>query len=297
MPVIPARFRPLPGLVLATAGALALLASPLQAQVRTPTPTPPPTPTLKPVAAAPALPARPPGMSANIHVHGHWTIVVRNKDGSVAARREFENSLQFAGSALLPIVLGGYGTPGTWVIMLSGASNTDSGPCTISSMAIVGPNGGTPEFNSCWISSASLCSLPDFASNNNCSPGLAVSLINSGSVGFNSSIYDYVNLQLTGLAKMTEATQGTIDNVATALVLCNSPTGSLSTDTQPLSNLASLSTATPGACTIEGAPSILRPGPGGAGDFWTFTSTAVPGGPISVLPQQTVQVTVVISFS
>ncbi len=295
MPVIPARFRPLPGLLLAAAGALALLASPLPAQVRTPTPTPTPTPTLKPVAAAPALPARPPGMSANVHVHGHWTIVVRNKDGSVAARREFENSLQFAGSALLPIVLGGYGTPGNWTILLSGASNTDPGPCSISSTAVPGPNGGIPMYNACWISTASICSLGGLL--NNCSPGLAVSLINSGSFGFNSSIYDYVNLQLTGLATMTEATQGTIDNVATALVLCNSSTGSLSTDTQPLSNLASLSTATPGACTIGGAPSVLRPGPGAAGDFWTFTSTAVPGGPISVLPQQTVQVTVVISFS
>jgi hypothetical protein len=35
----------------------------------------------------------------------------------------------------------------------------------------------------------------------------------------------------------------------------------------------------------------------GYGVLQGFTATAVPGGPISVVPKQTVQVTVVISFS
>src|SRR5262245_3834484 len=33
------------------------------------------------------------GPQESIKVHGHWTIVIRNKDGSVDSRHEFNNSL------------------------------------------------------------------------------------------------------------------------------------------------------------------------------------------------------------
>lgn len=57
------------------------------------------------------------GRTEGIKVHGHWTITVRNADGSVASRNEFENSLSpTTGSAALVQMLGRTATPGLWSI-------------------------------------------------------------------------------------------------------------------------------------------------------------------------------------
>lgn len=64
------------------------------------------------------------GQYDGIKVHGHWTIVVHNKDGSVASRAEFENSLvsgQVGGGLLLTSVLARQTTIGYWVVQLGGA--------------------------------------------------------------------------------------------------------------------------------------------------------------------------------
>ncbi len=87
-----------------------------------------------PKAAASATPAAKAGPSKGgnregIKVHGHWVIEVKNPDGTVTARREFENSLVISGglsdgAALLAGLLGRVVTPGGWVITLA---NTPSG--------------------------------------------------------------------------------------------------------------------------------------------------------------------------
>ncbi len=57
------------------------------------------------------------GRTEGIKVHGHWTITVRNADGSVASRNEFENSLSSGtGNAALVQILGRTMTPGLWNI-------------------------------------------------------------------------------------------------------------------------------------------------------------------------------------
>lgn len=89
----------------------------------------------KPSAHAPASGANAPvagaksngGNHEGITVHGHWLIEVRNPDGKVVSRTEFENSLQPAGKVLLAAVLSGY-APGGWMITLNGPSG--EGPCT-----------------------------------------------------------------------------------------------------------------------------------------------------------------------
>jgi hypothetical protein len=53
-----------------------------------------------------------------IKVHGHWTIEVRNPDGSVATHREFENSL--VGPGTLSLFLARQYSVGTWQINLVG---------------------------------------------------------------------------------------------------------------------------------------------------------------------------------
>jgi len=56
------------------------------------------------------------GPREGITVHGHWEIEVRNPDGSLAERREFENALVQTGGQILAQLLGATLSPGPWVI-------------------------------------------------------------------------------------------------------------------------------------------------------------------------------------
>jgi hypothetical protein len=61
------------------------------------------------------------GRNEGIKVHGHWTIEVRNPDGTVATHREFENSLISGitgGATYLAQILGRQMTVGSWAIFL-----------------------------------------------------------------------------------------------------------------------------------------------------------------------------------
>ncbi len=64
------------------------------------------------------------GPQEGIKVHGHWIIDIRDPDGTLVTRREFENSLE--SSHGLPLVLARLKTVGVWSIGLSGSSP----PCT-----------------------------------------------------------------------------------------------------------------------------------------------------------------------
>jgi len=71
----------------------------------------------------------PSGPSEGIKVHGHWKIVVRNPDGSIASSREFENALTKQGKALLITFLSvnnqSVGVADRWGVTLEGPN----GPC------------------------------------------------------------------------------------------------------------------------------------------------------------------------
>jgi hypothetical protein len=61
------------------------------------------------------------GRNEGIKVHGHWTIEVRNPDGTVARHVDFENSLSPGyGAPLLAGLLGHASTVGGWVVRLTG---------------------------------------------------------------------------------------------------------------------------------------------------------------------------------
>jgi hypothetical protein len=64
------------------------------------------------------------GTQEGIKVHGDWTIVIRNQDGSVAARHEFHNAL--TNFTLLPTILAHGGSAGSWGILVDGGP---TGPC------------------------------------------------------------------------------------------------------------------------------------------------------------------------
>jgi len=59
-----------------------------------------------------------------IEVHGHWTIEVRNPDGTLGERREFDNALTGFGSQTLASILGRQSSVGGWTIQLLGSSFT-----------------------------------------------------------------------------------------------------------------------------------------------------------------------------
>lgn len=56
-----------------------------------------------------------------IKVHGHWTIEVKNPDGTVVTHREFENSIQASGTAALSSLLVGNQALGPWQVDLIGS--------------------------------------------------------------------------------------------------------------------------------------------------------------------------------
>jgi hypothetical protein len=113
------------------------------------------------------------GKHEDLKVHGHWSIEVRNPNGTVVTHREFENSLVIdntccTGSGLLASVLGRALTVGPWEVRLSGNNPVCAG------------NG------ECWISESPVCSIPIFASpigqsaaNTSCNLGVAMAQIQS----------------------------------------------------------------------------------------------------------------------
>ena len=62
------------------------------------------------------------GQQEGIKVHGHWTIEVRNPDGTLVTHREFENALTPFGGFSLSLFLTNKKTPGLWSIHLGGAN-------------------------------------------------------------------------------------------------------------------------------------------------------------------------------
>jgi hypothetical protein len=67
------------------------------------------------------------GQKEGIKVHGHWTIDVRNPDGTLVTHREFENALKTTGARAMAQMLGRQASPGIWVVLLANSGGV--GPC------------------------------------------------------------------------------------------------------------------------------------------------------------------------
>jgi hypothetical protein len=88
-----------------------------------------------------------------IKVHGHWTIEVRNPDGSLATHREFENSYDST-TTLLPSILSRTNSVGFWQVVLTTTSalSGQAGP-----QPPCGPSGGA----SCTLEETQWPASPD----------------------------------------------------------------------------------------------------------------------------------------
>ena len=125
-----------------------------------------------------------------IKVHGDWTIVIRNADGSIASRNEFKNALVPVGAGNLASVLAGNSAIGTWMIYFEGG-----GICTT--------------FNSGCVISTPRYALPSILASNNLT-------ITAGTGA------DYGKLFLVGSLKAIGA--GSIGQVATLVMPCAAST-------------------------------------------------------------------------
>lgn len=179
--------------------------------------------------------------SEGIKVHGHWTIEVRNPDGSLSARHEFENGLAEFGQERLPLLLARSNTVGPWAISLTSSTP----PCRA---------GGSPIL--CLLFEP----IPNFTPDGT-SRFATLNLPSVPAAGPNANA-----LVLSG--SLTAAADGSIDDVATIMLVC-------------------LPTKSPSECDRASAV---------AGDGQRF-SRRVLATPIAVVAGQMIQVTVVIRFS
>jgi hypothetical protein len=88
------------------------------------------------LAVAPPRAGAQGGPREGIRVHGDWTIVVRNEDGSIAARHQFRNAL--VNPELLARLLVRGGSTGRWQVQV-GAAGGSPQPCLIPSPPLTVP--------------------------------------------------------------------------------------------------------------------------------------------------------------
>jgi len=232
-----------------------------------------------------------------IKVHGHWVLQVKNADGTLGERREFENSLvtstatsNLSGDQLLGLLLSGNGAPGDPAIAL--VPSVPSGSKDASDYCIAGGILLNENMN-CYVLVTAQSGLGNYFFN--ASNGLTTTL----------TITPPLSWVLAGNYTIPSLTNITF--VQTLLPICVS-TSSAAAGIQEnnLNNLQGSATTrsadlSASACTkFTGQSSGTTLSSGSINDavvIGTFTSTAVGGGPMTVTAGQIVQVTVTITFS
>jgi hypothetical protein len=129
-----------------------------------------------------------------IKVHGHWKIVVKNPDGSVAQTHEFENSLVPKGGGALASILTANVTPGPLAI---GLTTSGTSICATANCVLV-PNPSV---------SVGLALCNSAFPTNTCTAGLTTTLSGNG-------------LESVSSGQLTATNAGTITTVSTFAGFC-----------------------------------------------------------------------------
>jgi hypothetical protein len=225
---------------------------------------------LRPVAEEEESPAAKKSNLGGIKVHGHWKMVVRNPDGTLAKQVEFENSLVTpnGGDLLLAALLTGQAVPADWAINLYANAPICSTTSTYASCVLVQNMNGLTASSSCNIF------------HEPCVPGLTVTII--GVTG--GTITGPVGFQLAGTLTVTNAT--TINSVATIVDFCQSVI--------PSATAAPVTvTTSPTACVASG---FYTP-PAGATINSSSAFTSTNPTPLALTAGQILTVVVSLSFS
>jgi len=269
------------GLVFAALLAMALSTASLSRAQSNPTPPsaaaqkhmPPPA---KP-AASPAeeTPAR--GKQEGIKVHGYWTIEVRNPDGSVVSHTEFENSY-LGGSGVLPCMLSRCGTFGEWGIVL-GNSVASQSPCVAQITAPFSLEGVTNNQIAtplCVISESGPSIGAQNVGGTSCTP-------TAGSCSQNLQVGN-AGLAATLSGSVLATNSGTINQVETLISECLPSLSSTACATETVADSSS--------DNVLGFTFATLP-PAGSGNCGGANQ---PSCAVNVIAQQTIGVTVAISF-
>jgi hypothetical protein len=233
-------------------------------------------------AKAPVLPAAKPaakGSHEGITVHGHWIIEVKNPDGKVTARREFENAIQLTGMSYLASLLAGNNAPGGLSIVLNGGTTmwdpppqplfqgfgSEPGPC----LQVTNPFGATavggqPTGTACLITAGanasgyaselgSICiySQKQAAQQNQPSPCSTNLMASAPTLAGNDGAGLSAQISLTGSVGVSSLNPGNVTDVETVFGACDGN----STPVNCLS--ASQLTSTAGVVPAPGANPVV----------------------------------------
>jgi len=148
-------------------------------------------------SAGQAAPSQAGDQAEGIKVHGHWIVEVRDPDGSLVERQEFDNALLQSGSQILTRILGRDQSVGNWTLRtLSQSSPVCENPA------------GTP-IDTCFIAEPG---DPFAAAQNHYFETLSVGI--SGSAPFSLNLSGYLTAQR----------DGTIESVFSVVNSCGSAT-------------------------------------------------------------------------
>jgi hypothetical protein len=245
-----------------------------------------------------AVPARRPG-GEGIKVHGHWVLELKNPDGKLVDRREFDNSLVQNGAAvsgpqlLVLLLTGDMSAAGMGVALIQGPTTAPgSDPSEYCYFAV------PPAGISCYMLYNSLLPIyPNQGSGTNTWQGGLTQTATFGPNAFGNAAGPNVNIVLAG-NYVVPAGLTTINAVSTYEAVCGNP--ALGYAGGSVSNFSSgPSTVSPSACTN---PSFIFNQPNSQA-VWiaAFTNTNVSSNnvpaPLLVSPGQVIAVTVTLSFA
>jgi hypothetical protein len=183
------------------------------------------------------------GAQEGIKVHGHWIIEVRNPDGSITARQEFDNALDpIVGADILTGLLSGEYVPGGFFVALY----APSGLCQPSAGGA--PINGQTAASVCFLNDTRSIILPNVCT----SPSSCGSLTYAPSPGSGATT-PASGYTLAGTVQMPAGSGGTISSVATGNILCEA-TGSPTPSFARFSSALLGGATSPAACAAGGGP-------------------------------------------
>jgi hypothetical protein len=240
-----------------------------------------------------------------IKIHGHWVLQVKNADGTLGARREFDNSLVTGGNStsgdqVLAALLSGNGSSGGLGIAFISSSTKTTAGLDVSSFCL-GTGSTEPGEPSvpAGINCYGLTSSTNLLGSSNGQNALYQFTYNVGQTTGLTSLVSFsptVNIVLSGNFTVSSSYSGLLSNgifgVGTYASICSTFGGATYASGWRLagSNLAfQQSSVAPSGCVLSGSAPANFVG--------ALTYTDVPGGAIPVTVGQVVQVTVTLTFS
>lgn len=200
------------------------------------------------------------GSHQGIKVHGHWTIEIKNPDGTRVSRVEFENALTSGGATSLTGLLLGSEVQGGFIVFLGDSTATTTGPCS--------PGAGG--LTACLLFASLINPTPaSFADVTNGCPG--------GADCFPLTIAP--NATVTGISLTGSAIAGSNGQITDVSV------GNLTCGPYPTTSTSPINAASPSSCAA-----------GSVANKYGLTHATL-SSPVQVLAGQTMAVTVIISFS